>query len=297
MKIKFYKYQATGNDFILIENLDEKIDEKKKSYIAKKLCDRHFGVGADGLLFVEKSKIADVKMRIFNSDGSEAEMCGNGIRCFAKHVYDFNIVRRKIIKIETLAGVKVVEVFTDKKDRVNYVKVDMGKPHFEREKIPAEGKGVLIKEKIKINGGEFEISALNTGVPHVVIFVDNIDDIDVEKIGRKIRFHKIFPKGTNVNFIQKIGDKKYRIRTYERGVEKETLACGTGATACGVLINYLGLDNGEIEITTKGGKIYIEPIVKDGVFEKAYMKGEVGFVFSGEIEVEDKIEDKNEESL
>ncbi len=290
MKIEFYKYQATGNDFILIENLDERIEEEKKSYLAKKLCDRHFGVGADGLLFVEKSKKADVRMRIFNADGSEAEMCGNGIRCFAKHVYDFNIVRKKFIEIETLAGVKVVEVFTDSNNRVNYVRVDMGAPLFEREKIPAKGRGFLIKEKIKINDKELEISALNTGVPHVVIFVDNIDSIDVEKIGRKIRFHEIFPKGANVNFVQKVGDKRYKIRTYERGVERETLACGTGATACGALINYLRLDSGEVEIVTKGGRIFIEPVIKNNSIERVYMRGEVGFVFKGEIEIEDKHE-------
>lgn len=229
-------------------------------------------------------------MRIFNADGSEAEMCGNGIRCFAKHVYDFNIVRKKFIKIETLAGVKVVEVFTDSNNRVNYVKVDMGAPLFEREKIPAKGRGFLIKEKIKINDKELEISALNTGVPHVVIFVDNIDSIDVEKIGRKIRFHEIFPKGANVNFVQKVGDNRYKIRTYERGVERETLACGTGATACGALINYLRLDSGEVEIVTKGGRIFIEPVIKNNSIERVYMRGEVGFVFKGEIEIEDKHE-------
>ena len=180
MKLKFYKYHGAGNDFIIIENLREEIKEEEKSSLAKKLCHRRFGIGGDGLIFAEPSSKADIKMRIFNPDGSEAEMCGNGIRCLAKYASNF-LLNKKLIKIETLAGVKEVEI-TKNQGKVSYVRVAMGNPKFDRKEVIAVGEGKLLKEKLE----GLEINAVNIGVPHVVIFVEDVEKNDVETLGRKI---------------------------------------------------------------------------------------------------------------
>jgi len=197
--MKFYKYHGAGNDFVLIDNRDEEIPEDKKSSLAKRVCDRDGKIGADGLLLVETSDAADTKMRIFNPDGSEPAMCGNGIRCTAKYFHD-KIQELDDMKIETLAGIK--NVILSKIDGITYVKVNMGRPLLERRDIPATGEGRLFEEKIEAAGKELKIYALNTGVPHVVIFVDDIRKADVENIGRAVRNHPLFPEGTNVNFVE-----------------------------------------------------------------------------------------------
>jgi diaminopimelate epimerase len=283
--MRFYKYHGAGNDFVLVDNLDEKIPEEEKSRLAKIFCDRKFGVGGDGLVLVEKSGKADIKMRIFNPDGTEPGMCGNAIRCFAKHVYDKGIIKKGEILIETSAGVKKVKV-TVEGGRVTYVRVEMGKPKFERAKIPAKGSGALLNQKIKVEGKELEISAVNTGVPHAVIFVDDVDQADVLGVGMAIRYNELFPKGTNVNFLQKIGDNAFKVRTYERGVEGETLACGTGIAACGAISAVLGkVDVAKrIEFKAKGGTIYIE-VEGKGEEITIYMNGPATFVFEGNINI------------
>jgi diaminopimelate epimerase len=276
--MEFYKYHGAGNDFILIDNLEDEIREEDKPSLARRLCHRRFGIGADGLVLMENSTIADIKMRIFNPDGSEPEMCGNAIRCLAKHVYDTKL-KSKRISIETLAGIKEVEV-TPKDQKIAYVKVDMGRPLFDRKDIPAVGEGRLLGEKLKVRGEEFVIYGVNTGVPHVVVFSEDIDNTDIVEIGRAIRFNTLFPEGTNVNFLEKIGENIFKVRTYERGVEDETLACGTGIVACGVIASILGEAEPEkpIEIKAKGGTIYVE---KSG--ENWLLNGPAEFVFKGEI--------------
>ncbi len=275
----FYKYHGAGNDFILVDNRKIVIPEEKLSLAAVNLCHRNFGIGADGLVLIENSENADIKFRIFNPDGSEAEMCGNGIRCFAKHVYDFGIVTIPEIKVETLAGVLSVNVVES--GEVSHIKVDMGKPRLDRRNIPAAGEGKIIRERLD-NG--IDISAVNTGVPHVVTFAKNIDSIDVCGIGRKIRYNKIFPEGINVNFLEKTGENKFKIRTYERGVENETLACGTGITASAVIAYLLGEARGErIEVDAKGGRVFVELEVDGKEVKKAYMIGPAEMVFDGNI--------------
>jgi diaminopimelate epimerase len=274
----FYKYHGAGNDFILIDNIKDEIPEKDKQELAEKLCHRRFGIGGNGLILVEDSVVADVKMRIFNPDGSEPEMCGNGIRCLAKYFYD-HITDKKKASFETLAGLKKVEI-TPKDEKVAYVKVDMGIPMFERKDIPAIGNGKLLGEKLKVNGEEVEIYGINTGVPHVVVLLEVMEKADIVKIGRAIRYDSLFPEGTNVNFLQKIGENVFRIRTYERGVEDETLACGTGIVASGVIATVIGEANSgkQIEIRAKGGIIYVEKRKKNW-----FMSGPAEFVFRGEI--------------
>lgn len=280
--MKFFKYHGAGNDFVLIDNRDAQIGEGGKADLARRLCDRRFGIGGDGLILVEASEQADVKMRIFNPDGSEPEMCGNGIRCTAKHVHDGGIEKDEIA-IETLAGIKDVQVSGE--ENATYVRVNMGKPLLERKDIPAIGEGRLLKETLEIDGDEIEIYAVNTGVPHVVIFVENIKQADVVNIGRKVRNSALFPQGTNVNFLEITCANLFKIRTYERGVEDETLACGTGITAAGVVSVISGEADPEepIEIIATGGTVYVDVEMKGMEIETAFMNGPAERVFEGEI--------------
>jgi diaminopimelate epimerase len=282
--MRFYKYHGTGNDFVLIDNRGGEIPEDGKPDLAKKLCDRRSGIGGDGLILVETSGKADAKMRIFNPDGTEPEMCGNGIRCIAKYVHD-NVTKKDELAIETLAGTK--EVRLSKENRITYVRVNMGKPLFERKDIPATGEGRLLGEKLEVNDKELEIYAVNTGVPHVVIFVDDIRKADVINTGRTVRNSPLFPEGTNVNFLEIVCANLFKIRTYERGVEDETLACGTGITAAGVICVMKGEADPEdsIEIIAKGGTVYVEVEVKGIEIETAFLRGPAEFVFEDEIDV------------
>lgn len=282
--MRFYKYHGAGNDFVLIDNRRGEILEERKHDLARQLCNRRFGIGGDGLILVESSSKADVKMRIFNPDGSEPQMCGNGIRCIAKHVYDSG-TKKDEIAIETLAGIKNVRL--SKEGETTYVRVNMGKPLFERKDIPATGEGRLLKEKLEVNGEEVEIYAVNTGVPHVVIFVEDVEEVDVTNIGRTVRNNAIFPEGTNVNFLEIAGANLFKIRTYERGVENETLACGTGITASGMIGVIAGEADPEesIEIIARGGTVYVEVEMEGAEIETAFMNGPAEFVFKGEIDV------------
>ncbi len=278
--MQFYKYQGAGNDFILIE-ADESAP-KDRAALARKLCDRRYGVGGDGVLFLEKSRAADVRMRIFNPDGSEAEMCGNGIRCLAKHAFQRGMTLSEEISIETLAGVKVVSRIRESQGKEMF-RVDLGKPELDRTKIPAEGKGRLLKERI----GGCKVSALNLGVPHAVVFVEDIDEVDVAEAGRKIRRSKVFPKGVNVNFVHKAGENSFRVRTYERGVEDETAACGTGIAGSAVMAVVLGLADAEnpIEVIARGGRLLVEVVRRGGEIEDVFLIGPAEFVFKGEMGV------------
>ncbi len=277
----FYKYHGAGNDFILIDSLPDIIEEKDIGGLTRRLCKRHFGIGADGLILVKKSRIADVRMRIFNPDGNEAEMCGNGIRCLAKHVYDRDIIKKTRMTVETAAGIKKVET-TVRGGKVIYARVDMGRPLFAGKDIPARVSGHVMNHLIDVGeDGEVEISAVNTGVPHAVIFVDDVENIDVIKIWRSIRYNELFPMGTNVNFVERIDRNVFKIRTYERGVEDETLACGTGICAAGAVLS--ASEKGEkaclkdpLEFRAKGGVVFVE--LRDG---RIYMNGPAEFVFEG----------------
>jgi diaminopimelate epimerase len=260
---------GNGNDFVLIDEFrGEVIPEEEKASFVRAVCHRNFGVGADGALFVQPSEKADVKFRYFNSDGSEAEMCGNGIRCFSRYVVEEGYVGERL-RVETLAGILELEVT---KDDGWWVKVDMGKPKFRREEIPAEVD--VWGYEFEHEGKRFKLYAANTGVPHVVVFVDDLD-FDIVPIARKIRYSEIFPEGTNVNFA-KVEGNSITIRTYERGVEAETLSCGTGSVAVAAVANRLGLTGREVEVRTKGGLLKIE--LTDNT---AYMTGGASRVFDG----------------
>lgn len=274
MTLKFTKMQGNGNDFILIDEYDGTlVPDDRKAAFAKKYCHRRFGIGGDGVLFLSKSGRAPLRMRIFNEDGSEAEMCGNGIRCFAKYALDQRYIVPGPTRVETLAG--VLELTTSVSEGRTLVKVCMGKPLFDRVKIPVQGHGEFFN--VPLHG--YEVSAVNTGVPHAVIFVDSLEDPYLMDSAPQIRFDRIFPKGANVNFVQR-EPGCLRVRTYERGVEGETLSCGTGAVAVAAVARHLGMIRDSTIVKTAGGELLIS-------FENdiAYMEGGAETVFTGELEL------------
>jgi len=271
--IRFVKIHGNGNDFILVDEFhSEVIPEERKSSWAQKVCRRRFGIGADGVLFLSSSELADVRMRLFNSDGSEAEMCGNGIRCLAKYAIEKGYGSLPEISVETLAG--VMKIGCRWKNGRFFAKVKMGIPKFRCEDIPAICEGDIYENEIS----GFKVYAVNTGVPHAVIFVEDVEKIEVEREAPKIRHHPSFPKGANVNFVE-VRDGALIVRTFERGVEAETLSCGTGATASAAVARRLGMVGDEVLVLTRGGELRISFEGKE-----AYMEGPAETVFTGEIE-------------
>ena len=255
MCIEFSKLSGSGNDFIIIDNMDLRINSDDFRRYVPVICKRRICVGADGVILVEPSSKADFKWRFFNSDGSEAEMCGNGGRCVARFVYEKGIVRKRLISFETLAGIIKAEV------RGRSVKIQLTPPY-----------GMILDESLDLDTTEIEFSFVNTGVPHVVIFVDELEKIDVHGLGRGIRFHKRFsPEGTNVNFVC-IKDGKIYYRTYERGVEDETLACGTGAVACAVVAAEKGLIRLPADVVTRSGEVLRIYREKENIFLEGLTK-------------------------
>jgi diaminopimelate epimerase len=267
--MKFWKMHGLGNDFIVIDNRRGEVGTP--SQLAEKLCRRRFSVGADGLILVEKSTVADVKMRIFNADGTEAEMCGNGIRCLVKYCYENGIARKTELTVETLAGVKKIWLETTN-GTVESVKVDMGKPKFNRADIPMRGTGQCVNEKLEVNGEEYTITCLSVGNPHCVIFVNDIDTFPVEQVGPKIEHHTLFPERTNVEFAQLLGRNEITLRVWERGCG-ETFACGTGACAAAAAGKVVGKLGDRIIVHLRGGDLLIEyvgSLYMTGTAEKVY---------------------------
>jgi len=270
MEIHFSKLHENGNDFIVIDEYHKLvIPDELKGQFAAGYCDRRFGIGADGVIFLLRSAKDDLRMRIFQPDESEAEMCGNGIRCLAKFAFDAGYVKGSCT-VETPAG--SVGVAIDTTDEDFSATVMMTPPQFDRKDIPATGNGEY-KEHI----GDYDVYAVNTGVPHAVIIVDAVDAIGVAAQAPAIRRHASFPKGANVNFVEKTGENSIRVRTFERGVEDETLSCGTGATASAAVVHKLGVTGDVVEVGTRGGPLTI--YLKGGT----KMQGPAVTVFTGVI--------------
>jgi diaminopimelate epimerase len=254
--MRFWKMHGLGNDYVVVDNRKEEMREHELPGMAKTLCERHFSVGADGMLLIYDSEIADVKMRIFNADGSEAEMCGNGIRCFAKYCYENDIAKKNEVNIETLAGTK--KVWLNILDgEVQSVRVDMGPPIYEKQFVPMLGDGKCIDEDLQVGDRTFKVTCLSVGNPHCVTFVDNVKNFPVEEIGPQIENHKIFPKRTNVEFVQVLDGRTLIVRVWERGVG-ETLACGTGTCASAAAAHLLGKTDARIVAHLLGGNLEIE---------------------------------------
>ena len=256
----FYKYQSLGNDFIIFDNRSRIFTGEETEFFAS-ICQRRISVGADGIILLEDGKSAEVKMRYFNSDGHEASMCGNGARCIAFFARNKGIVNKNKFFLEASDGLHWVKV--DKKS----VMLKMSKPTEFRQNL-----GIL-REPEFIEGG-----FINTGVPHYVIFVQNINEVDVERIGRSYRNHQFFPDGTNVNFVELLGENRMHVRTYERGVEKETFSCGTGTVASALITASMYEYESPVKIFTRGGELTVS---FDEKWEEVFLAGEVRTIYEG----------------
>lgn len=273
MKINFTKMHGLGNDFIVIDSRN--IDIPNLQDVMKKLSHRQFGIGFDQALVLFNSSIADFKMDIYNADGGRVEMCGNGIRCFAKHIWDRNLSNKGELKIETLAGI------IKPKRAGELIQVDMGEPILEGEKIPVALDGKIIDYAMHVGDEIFLITSVSMGNPHCVIFVSDVDKFPVQKLGPMIETNPIFPKRTNVEFIQVLNRKELKMRVWERG-SGETLACGTGACASLVAANIKGLADREAVIHLLGGDLQINWSKEDN---HVYMTGPAVEVFEGIVEI------------
>lgn len=272
----FVKMHGLGNDFVFIE--DKTGQDKDYTALARAMCNRHTGIGADGLIVIVDSRVADVRMRIINSDGSEAEMCGNGIRCFAKYVYDNGIIEKKRFTVETPAGIMEPEITVGADNKAELITINMGRPSFNRSEIPMEGaEGRVLNEDLCVNGANWKITSLLMGVPHTVTYVDDVDTVDIEKIGPLFEKHEAFPKHTNINFAQQMDDRTVKVRTWERGAGA-TLACGTGSCSVAVASFLNGRTGREVDIQLPLGTLHIEYREEDG---NVYMTGPAAVSFTG----------------
>ncbi len=275
--MKFAKMHGAGNDYIYVNGFAETVTDPQTLAIA--VSNRQFGIGSDGLILILPSQTADVRMRMFNADGSEAEMCGNGIRCVAKYAYDHGLVQNKSIRVETAAGIKPLQLFTNSDNRVDKVRVNMGVPVLARQDIPMTGPAdpQVVAESLTVLDRTFDITCVSMGNPHCVIFVDNVEQFPVEQYGPIIENHPHFPRRINVEFVEVISKGEVRQRTWERGAG-ETLACGTGASAVTVAGVLTGRTNRQQLNHLRGGDLEME-WAEDGCI---YMTGPAVQVFEGD---------------
>lgn len=265
MAIQFTKMSGSGNDFIIIDNRVPVIDDAKKVDFVRRVCDRRMSIGADGVIFVENSDKADIKWDFYNDDGSTPDMCGNGGRCVARYAVENKIASAELT-LETLAG-----IISAKVGGAN-VRIKLTSPENLQQDIA-----------VSLNGAQYQIDSLNTGVPHAIIYSDNIEAVNVKEAGHGIRFHQAFaPDGTNVNFVQKVGDRALKVRTYERGVEDETLACGTGVVASALLSSHKNLVQPPVEVETRGGEfLKVDFDTSKGPVTDVYLEGLTRISFEG----------------
>ncbi|MEZ3436897.1 MAG: diaminopimelate epimerase [Lachnospiraceae bacterium] len=281
--MKFTKMHGLGNDYVYVNCLEEKIENPPAA--ARFVSDRHFGIGSDGLIMINPSDKADFEMEMYNADGSRSEMCGNGIRCVAKYVYDYGLTDKTSISVETLGGIKYLEL-TVKEGNVRLVKVDMGKPELTAERIPVETTRPfdrVIDEPIDVNGETYHITGVSMGNPHAVVFVEDVEELEIEKIGPWFENHKRFPRRINTEFVEVLDRNTVKMRVWERGAG-ETMACGTGACAVTAACILNSLTENQVTVRLKGGELQIE---WDRQKDRIYMTGPAVTVFDGEIDLPD----------
>lgn len=277
--MKFTKMHGLGNDYVYVNCFEEKIDNPPA--VARFVSDRHFGIGSDGLIMINPSKTADFEMEMYNADGSRGEMCGNGIRCVAKYVYDYGLTDKTQISVETLGGIKYLDL-TVEDGKVSLVKVDMGKPELEADLIPITSeREQVIDEPIEVDGKEYHMTGVSMGNPHAVIYVDDVKGLDLEKIGPKFENHERFPKRINTEFVHCIDRQTVEMRVWERG-SGETLACGTGACAVAVSSILNNLTDTQVTVKLLGGDLQIE---WDREKDRVFMTGPATVVFDGVIDI------------
>ncbi|MCI8805712.1 MAG: diaminopimelate epimerase [Clostridiales bacterium] len=275
--MKFTKMQGCGNDYVYVNCFAEKVENP--SELAKIISDRHFGVGSDGLILIMPSETADCRMRMFNWDGSESEMCGNGVRCVGKYVHDRGIVNKDTITVETLAGIKILNLKLDDENQTISLTVDMGEPILKASDIPVVSEENPVKNlTLKAFDREFTFTCVSMGNPHAVTFIDNVDDFNIEKYGSVLETDEHFPKRANIEFVQIIDKSHLKMRVWERGTG-ETLACGTGtcATVVAAALNEKS-DRNNVDVKLLGGHLQITWDEKDN---HVYMTGPAEFSFDG----------------
>ncbi len=288
MKFKFTKMQGCGNDYIYVNGFTEKIPQEEKPELVRHISDRHFGIGGDGVIFINPSSEADFEMEMYNADGSRAEMCGNGIRCVAKYVYDKGLTDKTDISVISCGQIKYLQLFL-KEGRVDTVRVNMGAPELRPERIPvtvAEAGMPLEKERIVnapiiVQGKEYKMTCVSMGNPHAVIFLEDVTNLEIEQIGPYFENHERFPKRINTEFVKVLDKKTVQMRVWERGTG-ETLACGTGCCATVVACILNGLTDEKVTVKLLGGEIEIE---WDREANLVYMTGPAVTVFEGEYDV------------
>ena len=277
--MKFTKMHGIGNDYVYVNCFKETVEHP--SEVAIKVSDRHFGIGSDGLILIKPSEVADGKMEMYNADGSQGAMCGNGIRCVAKYMYDYGITDKTSISVETKSGIKYLDL-TIKDGKVDTVKVNMGTPILKAADIPVRSeKEQVINEPVMVDGKEWKITCVSMGNPHAITYIDDVKNLEIEKIGPKFENHEIFPDRVNTEFVHVIDRNTVEMRVWERG-SGETLACGTGACAVAVSSILNGLTEEEVTVKLLGGDL---KIFWDRTENKVYMTGSATTVFDGEIDL------------
>ena len=277
--MKFTKMQGLGNDYVYVNCFEEKIENPPA--VARYVSDRHFGIGSDGLIMINPSEVADFEMEMYNADGSRGEMCGNGIRCVSKYVYDYGLTDKTQISVETLGGIKYLDL-TVEDGKVVLVKVDMGKPELKSDLIPIISENEkVIDEPIEVDGQVYHMTGVSMGNPHTVIYVDDVKNLDLEKIGPKFENHERFPKRINTEFVHCIDRNTVEMRVWERG-SGETLACGTGACAVAVASILNNLTDTRVTVKLLGGDLQIE---WDREKNHVFMTGPAKVVFDGVIDI------------
>ncbi len=279
--MKFTKMHGCGNDYVYVNCFRESVENPGE--VAKYVSDRHFGIGSDGLILICPSDIADFRMAMYNADGSEGEMCGNGIRCVAKYVYDYGLTDKTEISIETKAGIKYLSL-TVENEKAVLVKVNMGAPILESARIPViSDKEQVVDEPVAVQGKEYRITCVSMGNPHAVTFVDDTASLPIEQIGPHFEYHEMFPERVNTEFVQLLSRQEINMRVWERG-SGETLACGTGTCASVVACVLNGYTDERVKVHLLGGDLYIE---YDRENEIVWMTGPAAVVFDGEINLPD----------
>lgn len=285
ISMDFTKMHGCGNDYVYVDCTNDVIEDGTQ--ISKYISDRHFGIGSDGLILIKKSDVADFKMDMYNADGSKGEMCGNGIRCVGKYVYDNGLTDKTTVTVETLAGIKTIELYI-KDGKVDSVLVNMGSPDLKASQIPVVfPKEKMINEPMEVDGQIYRVTCVSTGNPHCVIFTDkDTRELDLQHIGPLFENHQTFPQRTNTEFVNVLDRKNLRMRVWERG-SGETLACGTGACATAVAAVVNGLTEDEVTIHLKGGDLTVR---YDRDENTVWLKGPAVSVFTGHIDIPDTVE-------
>ncbi len=281
MRLKFTKMQGCGNDYVYINGFEKTVPQEKKAELVRRLSDRHFGVGGDGVIFINPAQDADFEMEMYNADGSRSEMCGNGIRCVAKYVHDKGMTDREQFTIVSGGQIKKM-MLTVEDGRTEAVRVDMGEPELCAQKIPvlADAQRV-VDAPVTVGGQEYRMTCVSMGNPHAVVFVENTEDVQIGECGPLFECHERFPNRINTEFVQVLDKKQVRMRVWERGTG-ETLACGTGCCATAVACVLNGLTDRKITVLVRGGALQIEWNEADN---HVYMTGPAEFVFEGETEI------------